>query len=91
MGKLIWIISASTLIFGILLGFIIGALTVINVGTNFAEDFIEENGVAVMPALVININQTTFKDYTKDIINESEIKDSIIDEIKERIKGYEKE
>ena len=88
MRKVIWITFTIALILGLALGFIIGAGTVIYVGKNIAEDFIEDNEFRIMPALVFDLNKSTIKDYTKglintsDIIDTSEIRETIINKIK---------
>ena len=84
-----WKIFTLALILGLSIGFIIGAGTTIYVGKNIAEDFIDENEIRIMPALVFDLNKSTIKDYTKGLINTSEIFDSseiretIINKIKE--------
>jgi len=87
-GKVIGITFAIALILGLSLGFIIGAGTVIYIGKNMAEDFINDSEIKIMPALIFDINKSTIKDYTKglintsDIIDTSEIKETIINKIK---------
>lgn len=90
MKKVIWITFTIALILGLSLGFIIGVGTTVYVGKNIAEDFIEENEIRVMPALVFDLNKSTIKDYTKDLINTSDIIDteSIRREIINKIKEY---
>ena len=73
MNKVIWITFTISLILGLSIGFIIGASTVIYIGKNMAEDFIEDNEIKIMPALILDINKTTISDYTKDILNKSNI------------------
>ncbi len=89
MSKIIWITFAFALILGLSLGFIIGAGTTVYVGKGMVEDLIEENELRIMPALVFDLNKSTIKDYTKglintsDIINTAEIRQEIINKIKE--------
>jgi len=84
MSKVIGITFAISLILGLSLGFIIGAGTVIYIGKDLAEDFIKDNEFKIMPALILDMNKTTISDYTKDLINTSnmintsEIRDEII-------------
>ena len=84
MSKVIGITFAISLILGLSIGFIIGAGTIIYVGKDLAEDFIEDNEFKIMPALILDMNKTTISDYTKDLINTSnmintsEIRDEII-------------
>ncbi len=88
-NKVGWKIFTLILILGLSIGFIIGAVTTIYVGKNIAEDFIEDNGIKIMPALVFDLNKSTIRDYTKglintsDIIDTSEIRETIIDKINE--------
>lgn len=87
--KVGWKIFTLALILGLSIGFIIGAGTVIYVGKNIAEDFIEDNEIKIMPAFIFDLNKSTIKDYTKglintsDIINSSEIRETIIKKINE--------
>ena len=84
MSKVIGITFAISLILGLSLGFIIGAGTVIYIGKDLAEDFIKDNEFKIMPALILDMNKTTISDYTKNLINTSnmintsEIRDEII-------------
>ena len=88
MRKAISITFAISLILGLSLGFIIGAGTVIFVGKDMVEDFVEENEINVLPALIFEVNQTTIKNYTKDLINTSEIKEDLQEIIMNKIKQY---
>ena len=83
MGKVIGITFTIALILGLSLGFIIGAGTVVYIGKNMAEDFINDSEIKIMPALIFDLNKSTIKDYTKGLINTSEIIDT--SEIKETI------
>ena len=71
MGRIIGITFIISLILGLSIGFIIGSVTVIYVGKNIAEDFIEDNEIKIMPALILDINKTMITDYTKDLMDPS--------------------
>ncbi len=90
MSKIIWITFAFALILGLSIGFIIGAGTTVYVGKGMVEDFIEDHELRIMPALVFDLNKSEIKDYTKNLINTSDIIDteSIRREIINKIKEY---